>query len=269
MPMKRRDFIGLALTAAGAASVVPAQNTESNSEVKTVLAMFKCHFDLGFIDTQAGVMRKYFQDYFPHAIQIAQEMRRSRDTPYIWTTGSWLLYEYLEQATSEDRKRMEEAVERGDIAWHALPFNWQTELMDDSMIAGAIGISKALDRRFGRTTTGAKMTDVPGHSRGLVGPLAKNGITFLDIGVNSASTPPDVPSLFLWKDRGGNSLIMMYHRREYGGTVRVPGSNLAVSINVRNDNSGPHTPAEIATIYHDLRRQFASADVRAASLTDI
>ena len=61
---------------------------------------------------------------------------------------------------------MEKAISEGDIAWHALPFTWQTELMDGSMISGSIGLSHTLDRRFGRTTTGAKMTDVPGHTRG-------------------------------------------------------------------------------------------------------
>ncbi len=269
--MKRRDFIGIALAGASAPSWSRAleQVHESPQNVKTVLVMFKCHFDLGFIDTQAGVMRKYFQEYFPHAVQIAKSMRDLGEDRYVWTTGSWLLYEYLEQANGVQRAQMERAVRNGDIAWHALPFSWQTELLDRSMIAGAIGLSKSLDRRFGQTTTGAKMTDVPGHSRGLVGPLAENGVTFLDIGVNSASTPPDVPSLFQWKDSDGNSLIMMYHHHEYGGLVRVPGSDLAVSVQVRNDNSGPHSIAEIKAIYASLRQQFPNASIRASSLTGI
>ena len=156
----------------------------------------------------------------------------------------------------------------GDIAWHALPFNWQSELLDRSLITGAIGFSKILDRRFNRTTTGAKMTDVPGHTRGLVAPLAESGVTFLDIGVNSASTPPQVPPLFVWKaDR--NSVVMMYHLHEYGGLVRVPGSDLAVDIEVRNDNSGPHTIAEINAIYDRLQKRFPNAAIRAANLSDI
>jgi hypothetical protein len=110
---------------------------------------------------------------------------------------------------------------------------------------------------------------VPGHSRGLIGPLAENGVTFLDIGVNSASTPPDVLPLFIWKDPDGRSLTMMYHRRAYGGVVRVPGSDLAVSVQVRNDNSGPHSIAEINRIYASLRQQFPNAKIRACSLTDI
>ena len=148
---------------------------------------------------------------------------------------------------------MEQAIAAGDIAWHALPFSWQTELLNRSAIAGAIGFSKSLDRRFGRKTTGAKMTDVPGHSRGIIGPLAENGVTFLDIGVNSASTPPDVPAAFVWKDPSGASLTMMYHRLAYGGVVRLPESDLAVAVEVRDDNSGPHTVEEIRKIYADLQ----------------
>jgi len=241
----------------------------SSPDVKTVLVVFKCHFDLGFIDTQAGVMRKYFDQYYPHAIQIAKSMRDSGEDRYVWTTGSWLLYEYLEQAGVQQRKRMEQAIQEGDIAWHALPFSWQTELLDRSMIAGAIGLSRDLDRRFGRTTTGAKMTDVPGHTRGLIGPLADSGVKFLDIGVNSASTPPDVPALFQWKDSAGKSLIVMYHHKEYGGVVRVPGSDLAVAIEMRDDNTGPHPIEEIREIYAGLRKQFPKAGIHASNLTEI
>ncbi len=149
---------------------------------------------------------------------------------------------------------MEGALIRGDIAWHALPFTWQTELLDTSAIEGAVGFSQALDRRFGRKTTGAKMTDVPGHSRGLIQPLANSGVTLLDIGVNSASTPPDVPDAFVWKDLAGNaSLTMLYHQKSYGGVVRIPRSDLAIAVEVRDDNSGPHTIEEIRQIYAELQ----------------
>ena len=164
---------------------------------------------------------------------------------------------------------MEQAVAAGDLAWHALPFSWETEMLDRSMIVGALGLSQSLDRRFGRTTTGAKMSDVPGHSRGIVGPLAENGVKLLDIGVNGASTPPDVPSLFVWKDPDGASLMMMYHHKGYGGVVQVPGSDLAVAVEMRGDNGGPHSVDEIKKIYADLRKQFPNAKVTASNLSEI
>jgi hypothetical protein len=275
--MQRRDFIK-SVVALGGASVLGQGSSfaiQDSSymptpqlDVKRVLVMFKCHFDAGFIATQAAVVDWYFSDYFPEAIRLAADMRRTGGHPYVWTTGSWLLYEYLEQASTQDRQRMEQAIVRGDIAWHALPFNWQTELMDPSMIAGSIGLSQSLDRRFGQTTTGAKMTDVPGHTRGLIAPVAAQGVKFLDIGVNGASMPAEVPPLFLWKDSRGSSLVVMYHLG-YGDTVQVPGSDLVISMAVANDNSGPHSPDEIVRIYSEMSKRYPNAEIRASSLTDI
>ncbi len=275
--MDRRGFIksafalyGTLASSRGAAlslQTAPAP-AAPNLQVKRVLTMFKCHFDAGFIDTQAAVIDRYFAQYFPKAIRTAEHMRQTGSYRYVWTTGSWLLYEYLEQAAPEDRRRMERAIADGDIAWHALPFNWQTEMMDRSMISASIALSQSLDRRFGRTSTGAKMTDVPGHTRGLIAPLAEQGVKFLDIGVNGGSTPAEVPPLFVWKDTSGASIIVMYHH-DYGSVVCLPGSDLAIAIVVRDDNTGPHTPEEIVSTYSDLRRQFPNAKVIPTSLTEI
>ncbi len=106
-----------------------AEQLRRIQHVKRVLVMFKCHFDAGFIDTQYNVVHKYFNQYFPQAIEIARAANAGGKRRYVWTTGSWLLFEYLEQASAADRKTMEEAIARGDIAWHALPFTWQTEML--------------------------------------------------------------------------------------------------------------------------------------------
>jgi hypothetical protein len=239
-----------------------------NTSINRVLVMFKCHFDAGFIDTQANVVHRYFAEYFPQAIRTAQQMRQAGSNRYVWTTGSWLLYECLEQASPEDRRRMEKAIGDGDIAWHALPFSWQTEMMDRSLISGSLSLSHSLDRRFGRTTTGAKMTDVPGHTRGLIAPLAERGVNFVDIGVNGGSTAAELPPLFVWKDPDGASIVVMYHH-DYGSIACVPGSDTAIAVVVRGDNSGPHTPQEIDNIYADLGRRFPSAKIAATNLTEI
>jgi hypothetical protein len=259
--MNRRRFVSSLIA-------TPALLSAAPSSVSRVLVVFKCHLDVGFTNTQAAVMRQYFDLHFPNAIARAQAMRSSGSDRYVWTTGSWLLWEYLEQASPEQRRRIEDAVAAGDLAWHALPFTLQSEVVDRSMIAGALGFSQSLDRRFGRSTTGAKMTDVPGHTRSIVSPLAENGVKLLDIGVNSASTPPDVPSLFRWQDSAA-SIIVMYHRKDYGGVVEIPGSGLAIAIEMRGDNGGPHTVDEIRSIYQTLRQRFPGAEVRASNLTEV
>lgn len=274
--LDRRDFLRGVLATSGAlasGSIERAwgiQGTPSAAaqQVRRVLVIFKCHFDAGFVDTQQHVVEKYFQQYFPAAIQVARESREQGRPRYVWTTGSWLLYEYLEQASKEVRQVTEKAIADGDLAWHALPFNWQTELMDDSQIIGSVALSRSLDSRFGKKTNGAKMTDVPGHTRGLISPVATAGITFLDIGVNGASRTANVPPLFLWKDSRGATLTVMYHHG-YGGVTQVPNSDLAIAIMVRGDNSGPHTPAEIASIYGELKQRFPNAEIIATGLGEI
>jgi hypothetical protein len=271
--MKRREFVKT-MTAAGAGLLLPglrlhADDVKPNADVKRVLVMFKCHFDVGFIDTQYNVVHKrYFEKYFPLAIEIARQANAGGKRRYVWTTGSWLVFEYLDQASAADKKAMEDAIERGDIAWHGLPFTWQTEMLSPSMIEGSLAMARSLDLRFGKVTTGAKMTDVPGHTRGIIAPLAKGGIKFLEIGVNGGSTPAELPPLFLWKDPSGASLAMMYHH-EYGGVVVVPGSDLALVTEVRGDNSGPHTADEIAKIHAELAAQFPNAEIQAANLSEM
>jgi hypothetical protein len=272
--MKRRDFVKT-MTAVGAgmalrssALLAAAQSPAPDASVKRVLVMFKCHFDAGFIDTQYNVVHKYFNQYFPQAIEIARTANVGGKRRYVWTTGSWLLFEYLEQASAAERKTMEEAIARGDIAWHALPFTWQTEMLSPSMIEGSLAIAQSLDRRFGTVTTGAKMTDVPGHTRGIIAPLAKHGVTLLEIGVNGGSTSAVLPPIFLWKDPSGASLPMMYHH-DYEGIAVVPGSDLALVTRVRGDNSGPHKPEEIDRIHADLAARFPNADIVAANLSEM
>jgi hypothetical protein len=273
--MQRRDLLKFAALTAGASAAQRTLGTTllppdaPNTSVRRVLVAFKCHLDVGFTDTQAAVMRKYFDVYYPQAIETGAALRRTGGDRYTWTTGSWLLYEYLEQATPQQRRTMEQAIAAGDISWHALPFSWQTEMLDRSMIEGSLGLSRSLDARFGHKTIAAKMTDVPGHTRGIIAPLADAGISLLDIGVNGASTPPDVPDVFLWKAPDGSTLPMIYHRHEYGGTVVLPGTDVAFSMEMRGDNTGPHSQQEIQAIYTRLREQFPGATVTAATLSDV
>src|ERR1017187_8849547 len=187
--MRRRQFIGDLLAAGvlrgvgrdAALAGQPQEPLVSDPTIKRVLVVFKCHFDAGFIDTQANVVRRYFDQHFPRAIETSAALKRKGSDRYVWTAGSWLVYQYLEKASPARKKEMEQAIVAGDVAWHAIPFTWQTELMDRSLIAGGIGFSHSLDRRFGRTTTGAKMTDVPGHTRAIIGPLAAQGVKLLDL----------------------------------------------------------------------------------------
>ena len=168
---------------------------------------FKTHFDYGFTDLAKQVLDRFVHEHFPRAMALA---KRSREDPAIprftWTVGAWLVHHYLEQADAADRRRMEQAIEQGDILWHALPFTLHVEAMDAELFRFGLRIGRRLDERFGKTTVAGKMTDVPGHTRAMVPLLAEAGIRFLHLGVNPASPMPDVPELFLWRDEDSGTV---------------------------------------------------------------
>jgi hypothetical protein len=245
-----------------------AMDTRSTERgVETVHLVFKTHLDLGFTDLARGVAERYFAEFFPRAIATAAELRRrGGEERLVWTTGSWLVYEYLERAGPAERRAMEEAIGAGDIAWHALPFTTHSELMDESLFAFGLGLSAELDRRFGRRTIAAKMTDVPGHTRGIVPLLAAAGVELLHIGVNGASTPPDVPPAFVWREPGGAEVAVMYQRGGYGDVVPVAGVRSALAFAHTGDNHGPQDAHAVIVQFAVLRERFPGARVVASTM---
>lgn len=230
--------------------------------------IFKTHLDLGFTDLAEKVVEHYFSHYIPKAIETARQLRREGPSKrFIWTTGSWLIYEYLEQASSSERVLMEEAIHAGDITWHGLPFTVHSELLDASLFTYGLSLSRKLDHRFDTKTIAAKMTDVPGHTRGIVPLLAAADIKFLHIGVNPASTAPAVPPLFVWKDStSGTDVMVMHQVGSYGDFASVPGSTTALAFAHTDDNLGPQSPTEVVEVYRHLGARFPRATIVASTL---
>ena len=268
----RREFLA-AMAVAGSTLLRPSwvfgADVPADDAVKTVFVVWKCHLDLGFTALASEVERQYFERYLPQAMALGEQVEREGNgESFTWTTGSWLIYEFLERASSSDRARMERAIARGHIAWHALPHSFQSELMSRDLLVSSLGLSRSLDRRFGKRTTGAKMTDVPGHSRGLVAPLVEAGVRFLDIGGNPGSAAPRTPPLFRWRGPDSAELCVLHHSG-YGQTLAIPGSDFALCINVAGDNGGVPTRAELHDFLGKLGQQFPQARLQMASLSDV
>ncbi|MBC2595586.1 DUF5054 domain-containing protein [Ruficoccus amylovorans] len=228
------------------------------SSTREVGVVFKTHLDIGFTDLASRVLRSYLRDYIPAALELA---RRTRHQPhrFVWTTGSWLAWRYLEDAPASGRRRMEEAIAEGDFHWHALPFTAHAELMDASLFRLGLSYSQRLDQRFGRSTRAAKLTDVPGHTIGIVPLLAEAGVRLLHIGVNPASTVPTVPPVFRW--RCGRHEIVVIYEADYGGVTMLPGGR-ALCVNLTGDNLGPQHPGQIDAVYANLEKRFPGARLR-------
>ncbi|TAV74643.1 DUF5054 domain-containing protein [Rhizobium leguminosarum] len=236
---------------------------------KRVHLVFKTHLDIGFTDHAEKVRRQYHERFIPQAIETAKHFHAENpDEPkFIWTTGAWLIWDHLNSRSAGEVAALEQAIERGLIRWHGLPFTTHTELMSPDLFRAGLSYSQELDRRFGKTTIAAKMTDVPGHTLGMVPLLAEAGIRFLHLGVNTASPPPDVPDIFRWRAPSGEEVVVMY-QRSYGETCFPDGFEDGLSFAHTNDNMGPQSVPQTAEAYRELRAREPDALIRAATLED-
>ena len=231
------------------------------SAKKEVLVVFKTHLDIGFTDYSASVLEKYLTKYIPGAIRVGNALKGS-DTPFVWTVGSWLIWQALKTDTDGS---VERAIRDGILRWHALPFTTHTELMNETLFDYGLSLSGALDARFGKRTVGAKMTDVPGHTIGVVPHLAKHGVGFLHLGVNPATPLPKVPPIFRWRYHG-DEIVVMY-QGDYG--VAAEYDDFVVYFAHTGDNLGPQSAEEIVAEYDKIRALYPDAEIKAATIDDL
>ena len=235
-------------------------------KIKKVYVVFKTHLDIGFTDLGKNVLEKYVQEYIPASVELALRMNGEREKKFIWTVGSFLIDYYLRKASPEQARRLETAIRRGDICWHALACTTHTELADEELFNFDLGIAQELDKRFGRRTIAAKMTDVPGHTRAIVGPLAAHGVCYLHIGVNASSMVPETPETFVWKD--GADEVLVQYSAQYGAACYVPGMETALEFAHTGDNLGPQSEADVQRELDRIQQKYPGAQITAATMDD-
>lgn len=240
-----------------------------NPSVEKVHIIFKTHLDIGFTQLSSEVEQRYIDLFIPKAVATAEELRDAGGKErYIWTTGSWLIRSFLENASPGQANMLEEAIRRGDIVWNGVPYTVESEVMTEEHFETVLKLSKQLDERFGKKTTAAKMTDVPGHTRSIVPLLSGAGIRFLHIGINPASAFPHVPAIFRWREQDGSEVIIMY-QKDYGNDIVFPDGKTAMVVAFTGDNRGPHSPEQVRTIYASIQERYPNAELHASDLNTV
>lgn len=233
--------------------------------MKKIYIVNKTHLDIGFTDFGVNVLKKYCDTFIPNAIQLAEEMEK-QDKKFVWTVGSFIIQYFLDNMNAENCARLEAAIKKGHIRWHAMAATFQCELLTEEHLDYMCRLTKELDAKYGVATTSAKMTDVPGHTIGIVKTLHKYGIKFLHIGVNGVSTIPDVPDNFLWKI--DDSEIVVSYSKDYGGLTEVDGFESKLLFMHTLDNKGPGTIENVSKFCEDVRNKYSDHDILVTSLDD-
>ena len=177
-----------------------------------MFVVFSNHFDAGYTQNQNGsctgaVVQQYFHGHFPKAIATAQAARAT-GRPYRWMTQSWLVSAYrhcnttkvnrggpalpsdVTCPTASELTAFEAAVRRGDIGWHAFPFNGEPELFTPALFDAALNLTNTEDDHFGHAPRRTlALRDVPGLTRAAVPLLARRGVAAVSVGENSQCAP--------------------------------------------------------------------------------
>lgn len=234
--------------------------------MKKIFVVSKTHLDLGFTDYAENIRRKYIESYIPQAISLTKQLNTADKKQFIWTTGSWILKEALQDDNETRRKNLENAIRLGDIVPHAMPFTTHTELLDEETLNYGLSIVDSIDSLRGRKTVAAKMTDVPGHTRALVPLLAKKGIKLLHIGVNGASALADIPECFLWKD--GKYEIIVIYSGTYGGAFKCDYIDEILYFDHTLDNHGAPSASKIKNKLAKIQSAYPDYEITAGNLDE-
>lgn len=232
--------------------------------MKKVIVVSKTHLDLGFTDYADVIKEKYIHNFIPNAIELAEKVNTADKKYFVWTTGSWILKEALKD--SEESEKLAKAIREGNIAPHAMPFTLHTEVLDDDSVDYGLSIVDKLDEMRGGKTVSAKMTDVPGHTKGLVSVLAKHGVKLLHIGVNGASAMVDLPECFLW--RNGNDEVVVVYSGLYGGAFESDLVDEVLYFDHTVDNKGAPSPEKVLEKFAEIQKEYPDYEITAGTMDD-
>ena len=228
---------------------------------------------MGFTGLVGEVLGTYAEVLVPRALEaIRQSEATDPAHPFTWTLPAWLLQRCLRDLRGNAvGTELERRVREGRVTWHGLPLTTHTELFGLEDLVRGLYVARGLGQRFGRASVAAKMTDVPGHTWILPTLLAAAGVTFLHLGCNPCSTPPDVPRLFRWEGPDGSRVTTMYSQGGYGTPLLPPEDwHLPVWLALQHtsDNVGPQGAAVIPQVLAEVRSRFPRTEVRIGSLDD-
>ena len=244
-------------------------------QLERIVLVFKTHFDIGYTDMAANVVKQYRTSMIDDALDVCD---RTDDLPaeqrFIWTVPGWPMKTILDDwpgQTAERRERVMRAFRSGRFVTHALPFSTHTDLLEIEDLVRGMQYSSQITRAAGLPLPlDAKMTDVPTQSWLLPTMLQHAGIQFLHIGSNPVAAPPDVPTLFWWEGPDGSRLLTMFSH-DYGSTLLPPDDwpyKTWLALIHTGDNAGPPSAERVKGYVAEAKRRLPGVKIDIGRMSD-
>jgi len=261
-----------------------ATDFRADTPVEDIIIVCKQHYDMGFWGqcadgfkrpVTAKKMIETFRTF--HLDQALDACEQTKDNPpgerFIWTVPGCVM---AQMAASDQnpvrRRRLVEAVRRGQISWLANPYTSQTDAMDLEECVRGLGFGSRLSREFGLPLPqAANMTDVPEHTWAVSTILKNAGVKFFHIGCNPCSSWPDVPPLYWWEGPDGSRTLSMYTPANYGTGLKPPAGwphKTWLWLDIRGDNCGSQSANDVREMLDRAKREMPGVRVRIGTLSD-
>lgn len=221
------------------------------SQSSKTVVVFKTHFDIGYTHLASEAVDMYRTSMIDNALNAIDGMPEGQQ--FSWTISGWPLSQMLWKGQDPARRnRIEEAISKGHICWHALPVTTETESVDIETLVRGLHFSSDLSRKYGKPLSiSAKMSDVPQHSWFVPTMLANAGVKFFHIGTNNQCIPPDVPDLFFWEGPDGSRVLVFISKQSYGSSLFPPEKwpfKTWMALQMTGDNAGPPSSQDVRNL---------------------
>ena len=252
--------------------------------IKTVHVVQSCHLDVGFADTCAGIVNRYFDKFYLDVIETAANLTQAGgDAQLTFLTHPYLISLYMDCPSypglhcpdAASKAKVQAALKAGTIWLQGFPHSGEPETFDEGTLTAALEFSRNVSLANGVAPSKAySQRDVPGITRGVVPVFAKNGIEIVSIGSNGANEAPDLPGghdghapVFRWQVDGAE-VFVLWHRAGYGGdkvTDCHVADDEALCPDWVGDNGGARSQGSVIANFAAIQKEYPNARVQTST----
>ncbi len=250
-----------------------ARTQDSSNQMHFVLVM-KSHFDIGYSALARDVEHEYRTTMIDRALETMEQNAKvaGPGEQFVWTIPGWPMQTILWDGQNPTRKhRIEEALKRGNLVIHALPYTIETGSADIETLARCFLYSSRIARQYGLALPNdAKMTDVPGHDWIIPTLLHHAGVKFFHLGANPTNIQLKQPRIFWWEGPDGSRVLTMFSNG-YDSGLLPPADwphKTWLAMVMGSDNEGPPSAASVRGWIATIKKTFPNAKITVGRMED-
>ena len=246
---------------------------DATNQMHFVLVM-KSHFDIGYSALARDVEHEYRTTMIDRALETMEQNAKvaGPGEQFVWTIPGWPMQTILWDGQNPARKqRIEEALKRGNLVIHALPYTIETGSADIETLARCFIYSSRIARKYGLPLPNdAKMTDVPGHDWIIPTLLHHAGVKFFHLGANPTNIQIKQPRIFWWEGPDGSRVLTMFSNG-YDSGLLPPADwphRTWLAMVMGGDNEGPPSAASVRGWIATIKEKFPNAKITVGRMED-